>query len=61
MLIRRPQNRNAERSQKIFWLRRVRERVQYLSIVLRPQTIRTMWVKRKTGEEISEDNLVETG
>jgi hypothetical protein len=46
MVIMRPQNRNLERDKKIIWLRKLRERTQHLSIALRPQIVRTMWMTR---------------
>ena len=33
-----------ERDKKITWLRGLREKVQYFSLALRPQTVRAMWV-----------------
>jgi len=48
LVIRRPQNRNVERSKKIVWLRNLRERTQYLSVAFRPQTVRTIMMKKET-------------
>ncbi len=35
----------AERIRKQIWLRELRERTQHRSIVLRPQTVRAMWMR----------------
>jgi hypothetical protein len=40
-----------ERDKKIKWLREVRERVGYFSIVLRPQRVRMMWVNDLAKKE----------
>ena len=40
-----------ERDKKIRWLRKHRERVQYFSVVLRPQRVRMMWVQDLAKEE----------
>jgi len=34
-----------ERDKKIAWLRKLREKVQYFSLALRPQTVRAMWAR----------------
>ena len=40
-----------ERDKKIKWLRKHREKTQYLSIALRPQRVRMMWVNDLAKEE----------
>jgi len=40
-----------ERDKKIRWLRKLRERIQYFSVTLRPQRVRMMWVKDLAKEE----------
>lgn len=37
--------RARERDKKTKWLRKLRQRLQHFSLVLRPQTIRAIWVK----------------
>ena len=41
-----------DRDEKIKWLRRHRERVQYLSVVPRPQRVRMMWISDHKKEEV---------
>jgi hypothetical protein len=41
-----------ERDKKIKWLRKFREKVQFFSVVPRPQRVRMMWVKDLDKEEI---------
>jgi hypothetical protein len=41
-----------ERDKKIKWLRKYREKAQYLSIVPRPQRVRMMWVNDLRKEEV---------
>jgi hypothetical protein len=40
-----------ERDKKIKWLRKHREKVQYLSVVPRPQRVRMLWVNDLAKEE----------
>lgn len=40
-----------ERDKKIMWLRKLREKTQYYSVVPRPQRVRMMWVTDLTKEE----------
>jgi hypothetical protein len=39
-----------ERNEKIQWLRKHREMTQYLSVVERPQAVRTLWLKHLMGK-----------
>jgi len=43
--------RSLERDRKVKWLRELREKLQHFSIVLRPQTIRMMWVRDVVKKE----------
>jgi len=45
MVIMRPQNKNVERTKKLKWMRQLRDRTQHLSLVLRPQMVRTIWMR----------------
>jgi len=40
-----------ERDRKIKWLRKLRERIQYFSVALRPQRVRMMWVNDLAKKE----------
>jgi len=40
-----------ERDKKIKWLRKHREKVQYFSVVPRPQRVRMLWVKDLAKED----------
>lgn len=55
MVIRRPYNRNVERTKKIIWLRQLRERTQYLSMSPRPQTVRTILMRKEMEASRSEE------
>ena len=45
MVIMRPQNKNVETTKKLRWLRQLRDRTQHLSLVLRPQMVRAIWMR----------------
>jgi len=40
-----------ERDKKIKWLRKHREKVQYFSVVPRPQRVRMLWVQDLAKED----------
>lgn len=47
------QKNRAERIRKQIWLRELRERTQYRSIILRPQTVRAMWMRYSHKDDAS--------